>query len=381
MAIPLESLGARLGGAASTGLRTGLENLAQNRMKEYTVQSQKQQGLAALKALLPSIPESKLAAVLSLPEKMQGTLLQNLPALLNEPKPGRDELGEIGADRDLGERAAKDAQRASDLFTPEATKLQREKVNISKEKLQHAKESEAFKETKEVRQRIINDYRSAKKNIEDLGRLEELQASGKLDTPGFVEALDRSGFNIPALLNPESNEYNKIVQNFTRDAKNIFGSRVTNFEIEQFLKTLPNLSMSPQGQQRVISNLKRLERGKKAYYKAYREVLDENKGLPPLDLEERILDKIEPYMDKISEKFKKDLERPVPEAQNKAVTALQAALGTVAGRLPKAAGQAAIGAGTGFGIGGVPGAVLGGLGGGLAGLGGVGAGDILKLLF
>lgn len=219
---------------------------------------------------------------------------------------------------------------------------------------------------------------SSKKILHDLERFEELEKEGKLDTPGYIEFLKRTGLDIPALQNPGSEEFAKIAANFIGGAQKAVGGRVSNFELEQFLKTIPNLSQSPDGRKRVIANLKRINRANVEYYNTVKEVLKENKDIPPLDLFEKVDDRIDKKLDKISEQFKKDLARPVPAGQNRLITALQAGAGSALKNVPRALAQGAIGAATGAGLGGPVGALGGGIAGGLAGLGGYGVGDVLK---
>lgn len=206
-------------------------------------------------------------------------------------------------------------------------------MDLRKQKEQESEKKIAsrFKATKEERKAIIQGKRTAENKLHDLNRFEELEKEGKLDTPGYVEGLKRAGLDIPALMNPGSEEFQKIQANFINGAKEAFGGRISNFELESFMKTVPNLVQSPEGRKRVIANLKRIERGKLARYHAYREVLSKNNGIPPYDLEERVEDLTDKKMEAITNQFKKDLLKPVPKGQNKFITALQAAAGSVIG--------------------------------------------------
>lgn len=244
-------------------------------------------------------------------------------------------------------------------------------VRIAPSKEKQKEVAEKFKATKEFRQSVLQSRKGARADLKDLNRLEELSKSGKLDSAGWVEFLHNSGLDIPALMSEDSQEFQKIQQSFLKNAKQYFGGRVSNYEVEQFLKTIPSLSQTPAGRQRVIANLKHIARGAEEYYKAYEEVLREHGGVPPYDIEEEIERRIEPRMDRIAEQFKKELSKPVPEGQSKLITGLQAGAGKVAGNLGKGlAGAAAgglIGANVG-GVGAIPGAAIGGLA-GLSGLG------------
>jgi hypothetical protein len=230
------------------------------------------------------------------------------------------------------------AQQLADLFrSPEDKRRERdlaikeERLALQKEAAKESKMTEAFKLTKDERKVINDNAKGAKRNLRDLERLEELQNEGDLSTPGYVEFLQRSGLDIPSLMNPGSEEFQKIAQTFMRDARVYTGGRVTNYEMEQFLKTIPSLSQSPEGRKRIISNLKYLNRAAVAYSDTLKDIISENNGVPPLDLSERIDDKIDSKLDAIAKRFKEDIKKPVPAAQNKLVTALGAILGSAIG--------------------------------------------------
>jgi hypothetical protein len=254
----------------------------------------------------------------------------------------------------------------------------REMLDFKREAAEKKEIADKYKMSKDTRKEIVQKAAAARQDLKDLDRLEELQKEGKLDTPGYIEFLKRSGLDIPALMEPGSEEFQKVSATFMRNAATYLGGRVSNYELEQFMKTIPSLSQSPEGRKRVIANLKYMTRGALEYNNALKEVIAENGGVPPYDLDEQIDSKVEKKIDKLGEMFKKDLAKPVPAAQNKLVTALQASLGDVAGGLFKNAGKALKGAGMGAvggavsgaaggPIGATGGAILGGLG-GLTGL-------------
>ena len=215
------------------------------------------------------------------------------------------------------------------LNSKQATEIA--KLALEQQKLSRQERSEAFKETKALREELRSKKNSAKAKLEDLDRMEELEKEGKLDTAGYAEFLKRSGLDIPALMSEGSEEFNKIATNFIRDAKEYFGGRISNFEIEQFLKTVPSLSQSPEGRKRVIANLRRIEQLGVATYDAYKEVLKENNGVPPLDLGEQVDDKLDKKREATTKRFKEDLVKPVPEGQNQLITAVQSGLGSIIG--------------------------------------------------
>jgi len=249
------------------------------------------------------------------------------------------------------------------------------KLGMEREKMTQRQELEAFKLTKDERKEITQAGRQAIENLEDLNRIDELNKEGKLDTAGYTQFLERSGLDIPALMNPQSQEFKKLETAFLRNAQSYVGGRVTNYEMSQFLKSIPSLSQSPEGRNRVIANLKRINRAAVLYNDALKEVMKENRNVPPLDLDGRIDEKVSKRRDQILEQFKKDLAKPVPKGQNKWITALQAGAGSLVSGIP--------GALKGAGKGALLGAAAGRLGGpgGMAGGAGLGAiGGLLGIL-
>lgn len=90
-------------------------------------------------------------------------------------------------------------------------------------------------------------------------RLGELADSGKLPN-NFAVALFSKGGQLNdkayALLSPEGQEFIKIIVDNTKGIKDTYGARVTNFDLETYLKRLPSLLNSPKGRERVIRDLK-----------------------------------------------------------------------------------------------------------------------------
>ncbi len=348
-----------LGEKLGTGVGKGLLDLATNRLgkiQQRELSQQQARGLeslgfnqqqsGALANLDPQILQSVVKQKLSAPN--EANYLQALQSLLGgDQQTAQMPQGQQGLPQQqmLGgqQQTPQGAQSQMGTILPQgginaqqATKLAElglKKQEISEKKnIQSAKEkAEAYKATKPERKAIVEGARLARQSLHDLNRLEELNVEGKLDTPGYVTFLKNSGLDIPALMNPESEEFQKISQGFLRGLKDITGGRITNYEVEQFLKTIPSLSQSPEGRKRVISHLKNLNRISLVYADTLKDLVSKNQGVPPLDLLEQLDDAVAPKVDKLSDLFKKDLAKPVPKSQHKLVTGLQAVLGGIAG--------------------------------------------------
>lgn len=371
--------GGNIGEAFGTGLGQGLQMLAHNKLNQIQQQNQQRQIAQGLKSLFPNIKSDELNQIAGLPSDLLNTIVKQK----SQEMSNMDFANALGQGQQQTQSFPLEQQsQESNIIQPQAKSLstlnryedilrnpklkpdQRLKIEklAQQERLAERKENrelrkESLAETKEAVHKYRADYRDAKNVLEDTDRMIELEKEKKLDTPGYVEFLKRSGLDIPALMNEGSEEYSKIQQSFLRDAKQYFGGRVSNYEVEQFLKTIPSLSQSPEGRKRVMSNLRRFARLKTAYYKSYRDIIGkpENKGIRPLNLEDQVEDEVDKLQKQLSNAFKKDLERPVPKGQNKLITALQAGIGSATKPLA--------GAALGFALGGPVGAGIGGLGG------------------
>lgn len=101
-----------------------------------------------------------------------------------------------------------------------------------------------------------------------IGLLQELNDSGKVG-----QGLQKLNINpktgdlfIPQLGTAEEQLFVKTVNDFTVKAKDSFGARVTNFELDRFMQRLPTLANSPEGrrlimrQMQVINELNQIEK-------------------------------------------------------------------------------------------------------------------------
>lgn len=204
-------------------------------------------------------------------------------------------------DPELGRslRAAKDsilnANKSS--FEPESDKLEAKRVA-------------------ELATSIEKDFSTAKMEDIRLERMEKLSEKGDVSTPLLLKALDTVGLPIGVLSNPDTEEYRKLETDFIRDARDIFpGGRITNYEIQSYLKTIPSLMNSPEGRKAIIRNRKLFNEAKRIRYEEYKNLIKENGGKKPLNmgllLEERTADKI----GKIEEEFRNGIDSEINKFQ------------------------------------------------------------------
>lgn len=313
-----------LGTGLGTGLGQGLQMLAQQRLGEMAQRRQMARATQGLQAL--GIPQQEASQLALLPEKLQSDVIksylggaeavglqQALGALGVGPQPQipTERIEDIAPER-MAERPTFQEILREPRLSPKAqldvAKLQQ------KQAFQQAKERrEAFKETKAERKDIIDKAKADKENMMRIERMETLNETGRLTNPLLYSVLKKTGLDFPVLLTPESQEFKKLTIDFLKDAKKIFGARVTNFEAEKFLESIPSLSQTKEGRRRVIRNLKLLYQGSQAKEQALRQVLRENRGTPPLDLLEKVNQIAEPQIDALASEFKQGIEAQIPD--------------------------------------------------------------------
>lgn len=108
--------------------------------------------------------------------------------------------------------------------------------------------------------------------------LEKLNNSGKLPSGLSRVLIDPKTGNIRPiaqmlqLVPKEAEEYVKIINDFTTQAKDSFGARVTNFELDRFMKRLPILSNSEAGRELILQRMRVNAEAEKLYHKKLKEI-------------------------------------------------------------------------------------------------------------
>lgn len=98
---------------------------------------------------------------------------------------------------------------------------------------------------------------------------------------------------IPAAASPEAQRYVKTINDYTTLAKDTYGSRVTNFDLSQFMKRLPSLANSLDAREDIIKQMKIINDVNKLKEQSVQDVIDEHGGIRNVDFDvaERIAEK------------------------------------------------------------------------------------------
>lgn len=113
------------------------------------------------------------------------------------------------------------------------------------------------KENAETFGTLAKQDRSLKKEGMSLNQLKKLNEGGKL--PKGMQRLnvdfDTGKLLFPAGASPEAQLFVKIVNDFTTKAKESYGARVTNFELDRFLLRLPSLANTQDGRTLILEQM------------------------------------------------------------------------------------------------------------------------------
>ena len=262
---------------------------------------------------LSDLPEEKLQALL-------GTKRFKEPAKaeLERRKQEKQQKEVYQIYKDAGFSDEEAAERAATSSPATARTIFREKTE--KPLFEAEGEKLEAKRVAELATEVEKNYTTARNEDIRLDRMEALSNKGEVSTPAMMKALDTIGLPIGILSNPDTEEYRKLETDFIRDARDIFpGGRITNYEIQSYLKTIPTLMNSKEGREAIIRNRKLLNEAKKVRYEEYKNILKETGGKKPanmgilleertadkiIDIEDRFRDGIDSVLDKHSQKIR-----------------------------------------------------------------------------
>jgi hypothetical protein len=168
--------------------------------------------------------------------------------------------------------------------------------------------AESYKITQPYRDSVLKahkSYQTDKMILDRMTKLNEGKGDKKLISAFKAKLADT--FNIPISIvgNPESEEFDKLTATMTRTVKDYYGARITQFELETFLKSIPSLMNSQEGRTRIIRGLSILNEPREMEYKTLQEVRKQHKGRAlPFDLAEEITERMESKLDTLAEEFK-----------------------------------------------------------------------------
>lgn len=283
------SLGSGLGQGLAQGLAGGINSALEMVMKQRM--QQQQMGMLS-QALGLGSPQGQTGVGMTPNGQTSDTA--------TTPNPQRDRVAQIATNPQ--------AMMALESINPQAAMMVQKmhESNLiqkrSEEKKSFQEKGLALKETKGIREGIDKAYSGYKDTNRILEKMEKLNKPGALADAWKATFAEATGIPLSVLSNPESEEFQKLSQNLMRGVTQ-YGNRILQVEFDNFMKQIPTLKNSEEGRRRIINNMKIMLEPARLEYEAKKQILKENKGIPPIDLYDQIQERVGGQFEKEAQKF------------------------------------------------------------------------------
>lgn len=260
--------------------------------------------------------QPSLLDVLQKISPLYSSMQQQSPAAQAQP-----EQKIIEAQQELPTPLAPTKKPGVTLGPPSQERRHREALELKKEALalkkQETQTKVSAKEQQEINKETLPTYtettkaaKNANENDKLLNRMDELVNRGKLGSPAVNSALKTIahgifgfGIDLTSLMNADAQEFDKLSAQFIKGAKDLFPGRVTDIDLKAFMKQIPNLSQSAAGMKRVINGMKIANESARVRKNAMDEIIEENNGRRPANLDVLIERRVGKQLDQLSNDF------------------------------------------------------------------------------
>lgn len=315
--------------------QTPMSDIMRNQLEKTQIQQPK----SALQALQPEpVQAAPQPQVAQMPEQLKGK--EQLALAANKapsriPEPPKEEIK-------LPERKVKSPEKktrsvaevfkqaAGTLGAGNLTQKDLAKLHSEQRKELTKAQAEANKETKAYYDDVLDSSKSAHHNDIRLKRmehliekgslpvaafynlwssLEESEAPGKIPVVGGVLNAITHGIGWAAksiqknITSRDTEEFEKLSNDFVRDAKSIFGARITDQDLRTFMQMVPTLAQTDNGKKHIIRNMKLFNEAAQDEARVMKEIIKENGGVRPFDLRERVEERLKVKKNDLAEKF------------------------------------------------------------------------------
>lgn len=183
-------------------------------------------------------------------------------------------------------------------------RAQEEALNVKKEALAQRESQFATSESRKIQEGIdksnapyynelTNKIASALDTNNSLEIMRELNNKGDLGS-NFKNFLLNSaehllGEKFNTFRSDDAQLFQKISNGLIRNAKDIFGARITNLDLQTFLKTIPTLNNTPEARDKLISAMQLLNKFHEVQYDEANKLIDDNNGKYPERLKAKVV--------------------------------------------------------------------------------------------
>lgn len=181
-------------------------------------------------------------------------------------------------------------------------------------KEQKQKRSEGRKESQKYYNEINAAATGAKDDIIRLDKIMELNEKGNLGFPilnSIIKGLGNIslfgtnlGIDLSGLMTADAQTLDKLSTDFVKNAKQYFGSRLTDADLKAYMKTVPTLLNSKEGRREVIRNMRIFLEAKLIRQKAMNEIIKANGNEKPENLNTLVDEASESLINNLAEQFR-----------------------------------------------------------------------------
>jgi hypothetical protein len=342
-----DSFGSRLGQALGTGLgggfAQGIQNLAQRKIQGLQQRSQfadlrgagmNEQAANFLSRFTPEqqiklIQGQDISSLFEPTEQSQA--LPNFAQALQteEQQPAYQPANPQELVQQVMQKAAPVA-KAKTPFKSKQQALQESKSKQDQLKQTHAEQKESAKESLNFYRNAHDMSEAADASDKRLSRMEKLIQKGNLpynatyrlwknlsegvggEVPilgGAFKAVSKLVGGIGSAIQrgvtaTDTEEFEKLTADFLTDAKKFFGNRLTDNDVNLFLERVPKLSLTDEGKKKVINNMRSFNKAAKLKWDATKQIIKENGGKRPANLEILVEERIGDQLNRIAEDFR-----------------------------------------------------------------------------
>jgi hypothetical protein len=173
-------------------------------------------------------------------------------------------------------------------------------------KIRQGQEKEAFSYNKDYLHDVNKRYRSASETEGNLNQMEDLARSGKLTSPLMNRAVKFFDVPLSVLGNPKNELYDKLSSQLVSGVNDAFRGQIRVVEIENFKDRIPTLMNSDEGKLLIIKQMKLAGQAAKLDKEATDYIIQQNGGVPPYDLENRVTTLVTPELQRLAEEFRQN---------------------------------------------------------------------------
>jgi len=225
-------------------------------------------------------------------------------------------------------------------------------ISKDERKFEHDKEKESNQQTKEYYDQLIHRHKGDQETKIRLNKMDKLIDEGKLPTAAayrFFKSLENvsaekgaavgaaaglylggpagaiGGGLLGTLIKPlasaaravqaSTNEnlelFDKVSADFVKSAKQYFGNRLTDTDLEAYMATVPSLLLTDKGKKAVIENLRDSINLQDLEYNAAKYIIKQNNGKRPADLALQVQNMIDPQIDRIANNLKASINQKI----------------------------------------------------------------------